>query len=185
MSLFYRQAVLDKRSLRSGFTLLEVMIVVVVIGVLASLALPKFYSMIERTRSVEAINALSLVRNQIEMCRQAHGGLSYNPADCITMGPLGGFIIKDSGFTLQGAFSGVNTHFAFTGTGVVAGSPFQWLIYVIRNSRENSDDPGSPDGLICPWGTGASSGPESMIGICIDEAAGTTKVVGSGYYEGL
>jgi prepilin-type N-terminal cleavage/methylation domain-containing protein len=169
---------------KSGFTVLELMIVVVVVGVLASLALPKFYSMVERSRSVEAINALSVVRNAIEQCRQANGGINYDPANCVVL-QGSDFVIKNSGYTLQSAFLGVNAHFSFNGSGISGGSPFQWLLYVQRNSYENNSDPGSPAGLNCPFGAGAGASPNSMIGLCIDESAGTIDVVGSGYYEGL
>ena len=52
----------------SGFTLLEVIIVIIIIGVLASLALPRFFSTVEYSRGSEAMNALSVVRQSVERC---------------------------------------------------------------------------------------------------------------------
>ena len=52
----------------SGFTLLEVIIVIIIIGVMAALALPRFFSTVEYTKAAEAMNAVSMVRQSIERC---------------------------------------------------------------------------------------------------------------------
>ena len=56
------------RNKESGFTLLEVIIVIIIIGVLASLALPRFFSTVEYSRGTEAMNALATVRQSVERC---------------------------------------------------------------------------------------------------------------------
>ena len=53
---------------RSGFTLLEVIIVIIIVGVLASLALPRFFSTVEYSRATEAMQAISTVRQSMERC---------------------------------------------------------------------------------------------------------------------
>jgi prepilin-type N-terminal cleavage/methylation domain-containing protein len=57
-----------KKTNRSGFTLLEIIIVIIIVGVLASLALPRFFSMVEFSKSTEALAALSTIRQSIERC---------------------------------------------------------------------------------------------------------------------
>lgn len=57
---------------RGGFTLLELLVVVVVIGILASLALPKFVKTIEKARIAEAKTWLGTVRSAMTRYRADH-----------------------------------------------------------------------------------------------------------------
>lgn len=47
---------------RSGFTLVELAVVVVIIGVLAAFAVPRFMASVERSKAAEAFNYLSSVQ---------------------------------------------------------------------------------------------------------------------------
>jgi prepilin-type N-terminal cleavage/methylation domain-containing protein len=50
----------------AGFTLLELVIVIIIVSVLASIALPRFFKIIERSKAVEAISSLRMIRMAIE-----------------------------------------------------------------------------------------------------------------------
>ena len=62
----------------AGFTLLEIIIVIIIVGVLASLALPRFFSTVEFSRSAEALSALSVIRGSMERCYLQNGGSYAN-----------------------------------------------------------------------------------------------------------
>ncbi len=53
---------------KSGFTLLEIIIVIIIVGVLASLALPRFFSTVEFSRSTEALQSMAVLRQSMERC---------------------------------------------------------------------------------------------------------------------
>jgi prepilin-type N-terminal cleavage/methylation domain-containing protein len=58
---------------KSGFTLLEIIIVIIIVGVLASLALPKFFSTVEFSKSAEALSTIGSLRQSIERYALANG----------------------------------------------------------------------------------------------------------------
>jgi len=49
--------------MKKAFTLLELIIVVIIIGILASIAIPKFLTVTEKTKTAEALNILGAIRN--------------------------------------------------------------------------------------------------------------------------
>jgi len=69
---------------QSGFTLLEIIIVIIIIGILASIALPKFFKTVEFSRSSEALVNLGTIRRAMDICYQPT--LSYSP--CVGFGQL-------------------------------------------------------------------------------------------------
>ena len=58
---------------RQGFTLVELAVVIVIIGVLASFGVPRFLKSVERSKAAEAFNYLSAVRAAQERYQSMNG----------------------------------------------------------------------------------------------------------------
>ncbi len=64
-----------------GFTLVELMIVVIVIGILAAVAIPMYQIVPERSRATEAVAGLDSIRSSLRVYYAEHG--SYADANFI------------------------------------------------------------------------------------------------------
>jgi prepilin-type N-terminal cleavage/methylation domain-containing protein len=57
---------------RKGFTLIEVLIVVIILGILATIAVPQFRRMVARSRTAEAYSTLGAIKTAQEIYRLEH-----------------------------------------------------------------------------------------------------------------
>jgi prepilin-type N-terminal cleavage/methylation domain-containing protein len=64
-----------------GFTLVELAVVVVIIGVLAAFAVPRFLASVERSKAAEAFNYLSSIHAAQERYHARQGTYAADPAD--------------------------------------------------------------------------------------------------------
>lgn len=77
----------------NGFTLLELVIVIIIIGALASLALPKLMMSVWKAYGVEAINQFNVTRQDIFRC-------------CFMVGEIGDLCISCDSYEYLGTIGG-------------------------------------------------------------------------------
>ncbi len=70
---------MSARNRKSGFTLVEILIVVVILGILAAIVIPQFSSASEAAKASSLKSTLQTVRSQLELFQVQHGG-AYPPA---------------------------------------------------------------------------------------------------------
>jgi type IV pilus assembly protein PilE len=117
-----------------GFTLIELMIVVAIIGILAAIAIPAYSSYILRSHLVSGTNGLSAARAQMEQFFQDNR--TYVGGPCATAVTSGDFSIGCAATVTNGVVPTAVTYtIAATGTATSISNGFSYTVDQLGNQN--------------------------------------------------
>lgn len=113
-----------KNQMQKGFTLIELMIVVAIIGILAAVALPAYQTYTSKSKFSEVVLASNGVKIAVETCAQTEGAMTTcitggdNAVVAALAGATGGQYVSTVVAANNSATEGTITATAITGSGL-------------------------------------------------------------------
>ena len=101
-----------RRNQKSGFTLLEIIVVLIILSVVIALALPRFFATVETARSGEAFDAFSAIRGAMERCYLMNSG-NYGNCDLDSSSTAGDTTDDNNTLDVDDPADSPNAHFFY------------------------------------------------------------------------
>ena len=147
---------------KKGFTLIEMLVVVLIIGILAAVALPQYFKAVEKSRSTEALSVMGSISAAMERARLVSSDNTYPT----TLSSLDIEIADNDGSTVtDGAWESNNFSFEVKGTSAGSGANDGRIIATRKGSSGYTLTRWYYSGKVSCVDT-ESSGATSVTGIC-------------------
>jgi prepilin-type N-terminal cleavage/methylation domain-containing protein len=145
------------KKVRKGFTLVELAVVIVIIGVLAAFGVPKFLNSVERSKAAEAFGYLSAIReaNERYIAQQGIYAVDQNSWD-VTMQPPKYFAVSTYSAT-QGNATTPSTWTMTLTRDVTSSSKGAYTVTFTQDGFDSTNSTITANPEINPMGTTATT----------------------------
>ncbi len=129
------------KKVQQGFTLIELMIVVAIIGILAAIAIPQFQDYVTRAKFQDGTAAISSVRTATAVCIQENAGDPMSCDDNTEIGVVMGTTAAEGAITIsRGTFTASTNGTGGTAVFVITGDATLGACVVTATGTVNATD---------------------------------------------